>query len=153
MRTVEFEAPKTHTPRGNISGKPLCWKFSSNAGCGTRGTECQFGVRKMLKQTGLHWAVRAQIARLGGFKGQPILNEGEINGFIQSLRETDLAASSTKQQDSTNPVNPTGGIAANRPRRPVLILFFKYPWFGNRNRGTRTRTLGWRLRPTIFCAS
>ena len=127
LRTVEFEAPKTHTPRGNISGKPLCWKFSSNAGCGTRGTECQFGAHKMLKQTGLHWTVRAQIARLGGFKGQPILNEGEINGFIQSLRETDLATSSTKQQDSTNPVNPTGGYCGESPAPPCLNPFLQVP--------------------------
>ena len=87
----------------------------------------------MIKQTGLHWAVRAQIARLGGFKGQHILNEGEINGPTQSLRETDLAASSAKRQDSANPVNPTGGIVANHLRRLVSILFFKYPWLGNRN--------------------
>ena len=119
LRTSEFEASKQHTPRDAVSGKPLCWKFSSNAGCGTRGTECQFGVHKFLKQNGIHWTVRAQIARLGGFKGTPVLNSGEIDGFIQSLREAHLIEVEKKKKDNPAQINPTGGYCNENPETPL----------------------------------
>ena len=60
-----------------------------------------------MKQTGIHWAIRAQIARRGGFQGGKVMaTTGEIGEFIQSLREADAQTTKDKVED-----NRTGGYA------------------------------------------
>ena len=70
-------------------------------------------MRKFLKQSGIHWAVRAQVARLGGFKGTRPLGAAEIDGFIQPLRETNLNEEANKKNDSNPVVTPTGGYTGD----------------------------------------
>ena len=89
LRAAEFEASKLHGPRESTTGKPFCWNFNSNAGCAAQGAECEHGLHRLMKQSGLHWAARAQIARRGGFKGTQLMSAAQIDGFIQSLRDTE----------------------------------------------------------------
>ena len=109
LRMAEFEASKQHCPRGNKSGKPLCWNFNSNSGCATKGGECAFGLHRRMKGNGLHWTIQAQISRRGGFIGTKVLTAPEIDGFILSLRNADNAAWKAKKDPYPNSNNSTGG--------------------------------------------
>ena len=58
-----------------------------------------------MKQTGIHRAIKAQLARRGGFKADKGLPDGsEIDGYIQSLRGADLQSQAAKKDN-----NRTGG--------------------------------------------
>ena len=54
-----------------------------------QGAECEHGLHRMMKQCGIHWAVRDQVARRGGFKGAQLMSAPQIDGLIQSLRDTE----------------------------------------------------------------
>ena len=68
-----------------------------------------------MKQSGTHWAIKAQIARRGGFIGKKILSTArEVDGDIQSLRDADALATKEKVDD-----NRTGGyVVENRAAAP-----------------------------------
>ena len=107
---AEFEASKHHCPKDSKSGKPLCWKYNSNAGCATKGGECPYGLHRRMKRNGPHWAIQAQIARRGGFVGTKVLAAPEIDGFIMSLRNAEPAAIKAKRGlPYPNPKAATGG--------------------------------------------
>lgn len=73
---------------------------------------------KTPKKSGLHWAVRAQISRSGGFRGSHDLGANEIDGFTQSLRETNLNESPIRKQDVPHPIVATGGYNGESPETP-----------------------------------
>ena len=68
LRSTEFEASKMHAPAGAKSGKPPCRYYNSNAVRPEGGQGRQIGLRKQMKQTGSHWAIKVQLARRGGFR-------------------------------------------------------------------------------------
>ena len=98
LRYAEFEASKAHAPKDGVTGKPLCWNFNPNCGCGYRGKECERGVHKLTKKGGLHWAAQAQMARRGGVKGSKLLSVNEFDGSILPLRE----ANAKRQAEKTD---------------------------------------------------
>ena len=108
LRSAEFEASKKHCPRDSKSGKTICWNFNSNSGCTNVGDVCPYGLHHRIKPGGLHWTVRAQIARRGGFKGTKLLSAAEIDGFIAPLRQADLIQKNEKEFKS-EPSTNTGG--------------------------------------------
>ena len=59
-----------------------------------------------MKRSGIHWTVRAQLARRGGLKGTQLLDKNSIDGYIQSLRDTNAAKENSKIQ---TPHATTGG--------------------------------------------
>lgn len=61
-----------------------------------------------MKQSGLRWAVRDQIARRGGFKGAKLFPAPEIDGFTTSLREADHLKDASKREPPSSNHN-TGG--------------------------------------------
>ena len=41
---------------------------------------------KKMKQAGIHWAIKAQMARRGGFQGGKVLTyDGEVDGLVLSF--------------------------------------------------------------------
>ena len=106
MRSAEFDASKQFAPKEPVTGKSYCWNFNSNCGFPVRGAECAFGAHQATKHTGIHWTVRAQLARRGGLKGTQLLGKTAIDGYIQSLRDTNTAKENSKIQ---NPTATTGG--------------------------------------------
>ena len=50
-----------------------------------------------MKQSGAQWAVRAQIARRGGFLGAKLISAPGVDGFAQSLREADQLQADSKR--------------------------------------------------------
>ena len=109
LRFTEYESPKAHAPKDGVSGKPLCWNFNSNCGCGYKGKECEHGMHKLMRKAGIHWTVQVQLARRGGMKGSKILTAAEIDGFISSLRE----ANAKNQADKTESPH-TGGYCPDQ---------------------------------------
>ena len=99
LRGGEYDASKAHAPRDGATGRPICWNFNANCGCAVRGGECENGLHRMLKRNGLHWAVHAQMARRGGFKGTPLLTPEATDGYIQSLRDAEQKALAQKIDD------------------------------------------------------
>ena len=64
-----------------------------------------------MKHTGLHWAVRAQLARRGGLEGTTILDEKATDGFTQALREANLEKDKGKKKGQ-NPHATNGGYSS-----------------------------------------
>ena len=108
LRAAEFEASKQFSPKDANSGKRYCWNFNANCGCSHRGDECPFVVHQAMKHTGIHWAARAQLERRGGLKGTKVLAEKSADGFIQSLRETNMGKLKGGKKGQ-NPPATTGG--------------------------------------------
>ena len=121
LRVAEFEASKQHCPRGNRSGKPLCWNFNPNSGCAAKGGECPFGLHRRMKRNGLHWTIQSKIARRGGFVGAKILTAPEIDGFIFSLRNAENDSWKAKKDPSIpNSNNATGGYTLIEKGESIL---------------------------------
>ena len=40
-----------------------------------------------MKQTGIHWGVLMQLARLGGMYGLPIILPEKVGGYVQAIRD------------------------------------------------------------------
>ena len=91
LRYADFEASRAHGPKGKVSEKPQCWNFNENCGRSFRGKECEHCLRKLMKKTGLRWAMDSQMARLGGIKGTDLLSASEIDGYVTALREANIA--------------------------------------------------------------
>jgi len=97
LKAAEFESSKQFEQNDASSGGNYCWDFNANCGGSFRGAECPFGVHQMMKHSGLHWTVRAQLARRGGLKGTQLLDKKSVGGCIQSLREVDGVKENTKK--------------------------------------------------------
>ena len=78
LRPVEFAVSKQHRPRDPVSGKPICWILTR---CTASARGCPFCPHREMKQWGLHWVARAQMARRGGFKGGKLLSAAGSGGF------------------------------------------------------------------------
>lgn len=89
LRAVEFEAPRQPCARGDLDGGALFCNFNSTSGRSARGGECPFGLHRRMKQSGIRWAIRAQVARRLDFKGTKLRSAAEIDGFAQPLRRTE----------------------------------------------------------------
>ena len=61
-----------------------------------------------VKHAGLHWTVRAQLARRGGLKVTRVLDGKADGGFIQSLRATNMENEHTRKNGANIP-GTTGG--------------------------------------------
>ena len=110
LRSGEFEASKQFSPKEENSGKTYCWNFNANCGCSHKGSDCPFGLHQGMKHAGLHWTVRAQLARRGGLKGSKILAEKAADGFTQALREANLEKDNGKKKGQ-NPPATNGGYS------------------------------------------
>ena len=66
-------------------------------------------MRKLMKKTGLHWAVRAQLARRGDSEVAGMSPESEIDGFPQSLRDAGQQKTSNNIDANRNARHSTGG--------------------------------------------
>ena len=115
LRAVECEASKQHCHRDSVTGENISGYFNSNAGCTTRGNECPPGLRRRMKQSGLHRPIGDPISRRGGFHGANVLPAAEIDGFAKSLRDTEQLNVSSRRD--LNPPNDqqTGGYLLPLP--------------------------------------
>ena len=118
LRASEFDASKQFAPKEPVTGKTYCWNFNSNCGCPVRGTECAFGLHQAMKHSGIHWTVRAQLARRGGLKGTQLIDKTTIDGYIQSLRDSNVAKENSKLKV---PTTTTGGYEPDEIDDPPLL--------------------------------
>ena len=115
LRASEFDASKQFAPKEPATGKTYCWYFNSNCGCPVRGAECAFGLHQAMKHSGIHWTVRAQLARRGGLKGTQLIDKTTIDGYIQSLRDSNVAEENSKLKA---PTTTTGGYEPEEMDEP-----------------------------------
>ena len=107
LRPVEFAVSKQHRPRDPVSGKPICWILTR---CTASARGCPFCPHREMKQWGLHWVVRAQMARRGGFKGGGNCCRPRGRMDFQSLRATEQQNDALKRKNPAS-VQNTGGYA------------------------------------------
>ena len=100
-RKLTFQEQRDSIPYSpQISGKWLCWDFSSWSGC-PLGKECP-RLHQTMKLQGLHWLILAQLARRGGHVSRTRIPPEGVDGYIQALREasakTDYGSGKMKWQ-------------------------------------------------------
>ena len=126
-RSAEFDSSKKRTTRDLTSGKPICLDFDPNFDCSARGAEFQCAVRRFTMRSGLRWAPRPQIDRRGGFEVAPVLCDAEVDGSIQSHRESNQLEAARIVQGNQVPAKPTGGYRCGdvvEPKPAELGLFW-----------------------------
>ena len=85
LAKTERSCAVANVPR-NQSGKSICWDFNSHGGC-KFGNKC-FDAHETMLPTGVHWCVRAEMARRGGFQtGKKGSIPPMLMGMGRSLRE------------------------------------------------------------------
>ena len=76
-----------HAPR-NAAGKAFCWDFNAHGGCPYEN-KC-YNSHELMQNRNIHWSVRAEICRRGGFRNEKRIPPGDIDGMVRSLREANV---------------------------------------------------------------
>ena len=87
LTKTERNSAISNGPR-NSANKAMCWDFNSHGGC-RFGNKC-FNAHETMLPSGLHWCVKAEMIRRGGFKQEKRVPPNDVDGMIRVLRETNL---------------------------------------------------------------
>ena len=104
-----------------IDGVRVFWDRSSWEGC-AKGTKGIF-QHYMVNIQKLHWLVKAQLARLGGRKGQNRMPPDAAGGYIMALRQTHAQSGGKSSTRNGRPSNSAGEPSTDPEVGPVPMGF------------------------------